>query len=113
MITAMIKAECCEDYIFSRYDAIISAIGKAKAGVKQIRDAAAECLDQLEELRAKKSAGGAGDGDKEEDREVVDFHEVDEPPPIKFSPEPEWGGEEDGGGDDDEEGGDGVAEEDR
>ena len=80
MMTAMINAGCCEDYTFSRYDSIISAIGRAKAGVKQIREAAVECLEQLEALRARMSATieGRGDSEDEEDKEVVDFHDIDE-----------------------------------
>lgn len=48
MITMMCKAGCCEDYIFGRMKAVISAIMRAKAGGKQIRDAAGECLEGLE-----------------------------------------------------------------
>ncbi|GMH89020.1 hypothetical protein TrST_g11153 [Triparma strigata] len=88
MMTAMCKARCCEDYIFGRIQAIIAAINRSKAGVKQIRDAAAECLECLEELRGGKSAGkGVGGVGVEEEEDNVDFHDIEGPPPIKFRPE--------------------------
>ena len=99
MITWLCRAGCNEQYIAGRHTVVVNAVNRSKAGVKAVRDSAAEALEELEGLRARAlEANRGGNGvaratESDEEREV-EFHDMEEPPPIKFEPEyePDLGG---------------------
>ena len=62
-IMSLCKAGCKGDYIIGRYQAIINAVNKAKAGVKAVREACVECLRELEGLRSRMVAENRGAGE--------------------------------------------------
>ena len=110
---SLCKSGCKGDYIIGRYQAIVNAVNKAKAGVKAVREACVECLSELEGLRARmvaESRGGGedGDGEEEEGHQEFDIHDILEPPAIKFDTEYEPDLEGDGVEDEEEDDDDSV-----